>query len=57
MAVVVAVVAPAGGFIFIFIFDGGGRQWLAVGVSLQRKWWVSEKGRDRRMKSITFCKV
>ena len=26
-------------FIFYF-FDGGGRQRLAVGVGLQRKWWV-----------------
>ena len=57
MTVVVAMVAPAGGFIFIFVFDGGGRQRLAVSVGFQRNWWVSEKGRDRRTKSITFCKV
>ena len=46
MAVVVSVVAPAGGFIYFFVFDGGGRQQLAVGVGLQRKWWFSEKGRN-----------
>ena len=34
-------------FYFIF-FDSGGRQWLAVGVGLQRKWWVfRERERHR----------
>ena len=37
MAVVVAVVVSMGGSIFFFVFDGGGRQRLAVGVGLQRK--------------------
>ena len=32
MAVVVAVVVPTGGFIYHFVFDGGGQQWLAVSV-------------------------
>ena len=44
-----------GWFYFYFCF----RWWwqrLAVGVGLQRKWWVSKKGRDRRTKSIMFCK-
>ena len=26
--------------LIFFVFDGGGRQRLAVGVGLQRKWWV-----------------
>ena len=51
MAVVVAVVVPAGGFIFyFFVFDGSGWQRLAVGVGLQRKWWVfreTERPRER----------
>ena len=32
VAVVVAVVVPTGGFIYHFVFDGGGQQWLAVSV-------------------------
>ena len=44
MAVVVVVVASTGGFIYLFIFDGGGRQQLAVGLGLQRKWWVFREG-------------
>ena len=33
---------------FFFFFDGGGRQRLAVGVGLQRKWWVfRERERHR----------
>ena len=46
---VVAVVASTGGF--IFVFNGGGRQWLVVGVGLQRKWWVfRERERQRERK-------
>ena len=44
MAVVVVVVASTGGFIYLFIFYGGGRQQLAVGLGLQRKWWVFIEG-------------
>ena len=27
-------------YFLFFVFNGGGRQWLTVGVGLQRKWWV-----------------
>ena len=38
-----------GGWFYLFIvFDGGGQQRLAVGVGLQRKWWVfRERERHR----------
>ena len=33
---------------FIFVFDSGGWQRLAMGVGLQRKWWVfRERERHR----------
>ena len=38
-------------YFFIFVFDGGGRQWLVVGMGLQRKWWVfRERERQRERK-------
>ena len=39
-----------GWFYLLFFFDGGGWQRLAVGVGLQRKWWVfreRERHRER----------
>ena len=51
MAIVVAVVAPAGGFILFFCFRWW---WLAVAsrgcghVGLQRKWWVFRERQRHR---------